>query len=419
MIVIFKFESYLGGGETLVTRFSQYLKGNNKSFFVFCKKDSYIHKGLVEYGIDASCFYAVDGDCNYYYLKSKERQAFLKGIYDVLPKAPSYKFVTSSMRDLYMISDLCKKVKGSVTHLILHNQDHRYLCRSLFDIIGEKLGTKRTFHNKKTIECNLQIIDKLNRNGSLVPMSLIITKLWYNDLGIRIPEEKIVSLPAFRGSTPIYGENDKTILWIGRLVDFKFASLFALLDFIRDNGTYHLTIVGDGDRKTFMEYVEQNNIPMGNITMLGEVQYKDLPKVISKHAIGYAAGTSIIEIVQQGKPVIMALQNNKSQHFKRDICGGVFYNTTKGNLGEDMCIMSEDDITTLVSDAVREIELDYKQASQKCYDYVNNEYNQDKNFDEYVKIIEAAPIFDGSDIVIPSCGAIRRMLFKKSDKGAK
>lgn len=416
MIIIFKFEKYLGGGETLVTRFSQYLNDKKKPFFVFCKKDSYIHKGLVELGIRLEYFHAVDSDCNYFYLNAKERDRLLQEFKDSMPKANEYKFVTSSMRDLYMISDLCKTVKGSVTHLILHNQDHRYACRSLIDIVREKLGAPRSYHNKMTMDCNWQIINKLNNNGSLIPMSYIITKLWENDLGIKISEDKIVSLPAFRGSIPNYGSNNKTILWIGRLVDFKFASLFSLLNFIRDNETYHLTIVGDGDRQFFMDYVRKNKIPMEKISMAGEVSYKDLPEFIAKHAIGYAAGTSIIEIAQQGKPVIMALQNNKTKKFKRDICGGVFYNTTKGNLGEDLCIIKESDIKTTVADAVAEIEIDYQTASRKCYDYVNKEYNQEKNFEEYLQKIDAAPIFYSVDIKIPYSGILRRLLFRKGGK---
>ena len=182
--------------------------------------------------------------------------------------------------------------------------------------------------------------------------------------------------------------------------------------FIRDNGSYHLYIVGDGDRDFFMKYVNDNDIPKDKITMLGEVSYKDLPSVIAKYAIGYAAGTSIIEIAQQGKPVIMALQSNRVRQFKRDICGGVFYNTTKGNLGEDLCVVSEDDIHTSVAEAVAEIEQDYDQASYKCFDYVNREYSQEKNFEEYLNIVDKAPIYDGSFIKIPYCSAVRRFLYK-------
>lgn len=415
MIVFFKFESYLGGGETLVTRFSQYLHNNRIPFFVFCKKDSYIHKGLLEVGLGSDHFCAVEEEGNYYYLTNSERLKLLHKFVDALPKADEFKFVTSSMRDLYMISDLCKVVPGSVTHLILHNQDHRYVCRSLWGIVKEMMGARREFNNEKPMRCNYQILNRLNQNRSLISMSYIITELWKDDLGIIIPEDRIVSLPAFRGSTPNYGSNDKTILWIGRLVDFKFASLFSLLNFIRDNESYHLTIVGDGDRQFFMDYVNKNGIPMDRITMAGEVPYNDLPGVIAKHAIGYAAGTSIIEIAQQGKPVIMALQSNKTRKFKNDICGGLFYNTSKGNLGEDLCINREEDITTTVAEAIKEIEQNYQLASRKCFEYVNQEYNQDKNFDEYLRIIERAPRFESKDIQVPFSGYLRRFLFRKTN----
>ena len=158
--------------------------------------------------------------------------------------------------------------------------------------------------------------------------------------------------------------------------------------------------------------MKANRIPMDKITMAGEVAYKDLPSVIKRHAIGYAAGTSIIEIAQQGKPVIMALQSNKTRKFEKDICGGIFYNTTKGNLGEDLCITKERSIATTVAEAVREIEKDYRAAAQKCFEYVNAEYNQEKNFEGYLKVIDMAPEYCGDDVKIPYSGGLRRMLYK-------
>ena len=246
-------------------------------------------------------------------------------------------------------------------------------------------------------------------------MSWIIVRLWKKEVGVVIPEDMIVSLPSFskKDDVSLKEKNNKKIIFIGRLVDFKFASLFAMFNYIKRNPEYHLTVVGNGDRERAERYILENHIPSDNIHFIGQVSYSELPGVISEHSIGYAAGTSIIECAQQGIPVIMALQNNANKPFLKDICGGLFYKTTKGNLGEDLCIYHENDINTTIDDAIAEIELDYHLAAKRCYEYVMNEYSNDTNFAEYIKRIDAAKTIDTSKINVPSTGRLRRLLFSK------
>ena len=253
----------------------------------------------------------------------------------------------------------------------------------------------------------------VNANRGLIPMSWIITKLWKQEIGVEIPEDMIVSLPSIsqKKDISLKTENNKKIIFIGRLVDFKFASLFAMFNFIKRNPAYHLTIVGNGDKARALAYMQEHQIPSENVHFRGEVAYSDLPEVIAEHSIGYAAGTSIIECVQQGIPVIMALQYNANKPFKRDICGGLFYKTSKGNLGEDMCIFDEDSITTTIDDAISEIEANYSIAADRCYKYTLNEYSNDQNFSEYIKRIESSEQADTTSVCVPSVGALRRYLF--------
>ena len=46
VIVLLNFNEYLGGGETLMVRFSEYLKKKKINFLVFCPTNSYIHSDL-------------------------------------------------------------------------------------------------------------------------------------------------------------------------------------------------------------------------------------------------------------------------------------------------------------------------------------------------------------------------------------
>lgn len=416
MLVLFNFNSYLGGGETLIVRFSSYLYKQGVPFHTYCLNNSFIAKQLDIEGVPQSMFSCINNCVDYAYLTERERDALICEIESRLPQADHYQYLTFCLRDLYMVIDLNKRHPGSISHLILHNQDYLYLGRTLYDGIKGKLTGKRQFGNNKNLSFNKAIIEQINSKRGLIPMSWIITQLWKREIGLEIPEDMIVSLPSFSvkdGISP-KKENNKKIIFIGRLVDFKFASLFAMFNFIKRNPNYHLTVVGNGDKERALNYINENGIPSENIHFVGEVSYSELPKIISEHSIGYAAGTSIIECAQQGIPVIMALQYNANKPFKKDICGGLFYNTTKGNLGEDMCIFSEDSIETTIVDSIKEIESDYALAAKRCYDYVRNEYSNENNFEEYLARINACQTVDTSNIAVPVANAIRRYLFFRS-----
>lgn len=418
MLVLFNFNTYLGGGETLIVRFSSYLHKQGIPFHTYCKKDSFIAKQMEEEGIPASRYTCISSCTDYPYLTVPRRESLLNEIGLSLPSAKKYQYLSFCLRDLYMLIDLNKKHPGSINHLILHNQDYLYLGRTLADGVINKFTGKRGFNNQRNLQFNREIIDIVNQNRGLIPMSWIITQLWKKEIGVEIPEHMIVSLPSFSvkdGISP-KKDNNKRIVFVGRLVDFKFASLFAMFNYIKRNPTYHLTVVGAGDKERALNYIKENNVPLDNISFIGEVPYSELPHIIAEHSIGYAAGTSIIECAQQGIPVIMALQYNANKPFKRDICGGLFYKTTKGNLGEDMCIFSEDTIKTTIDEAITEIEEDYTLAANRCYEYVKNEYSNDKNFEEYLVRINASKQADTCRISVPVSNAIRRTLFFKSNR---
>ena len=415
MIVLFNFNTYLGGGETLLVRFSDYMYKHGIPFHAYCMRDSFIAQQMEKNGIPQSFYTCIENNCNYPYLSRAERNILLEEIEKDLPASKDYHYLTFCLRDLYILVDLNKKHQGSISHLVLHNQDYLYLGRTLLDGLKGKFFGNRTFNNKKNLEFNHTIINLVNDKRGLIPMSWIIVQLWKKEAGVDIPEDMIVSLPSFSKKEDVIlkTDNNKKIIFIGRLVDFKFASLFAMFNYIKRNPEYHLTVVGDGDRERAEKYIQENNIPAANIHFVGQVAYSELPEVISEHSIGYAAGTSIIECVQQGIPVIMALQNNADKPFQKDICGGVFYKTTKGNLGEDLCIYQEHDIKTTIDDAISEIEEDYQLVAKKCYKYVMNEYSNDTNFEEYIKKIERTGIIDTSGLKVPFAGSLRKLLFSK------
>lgn len=414
MIILFNFNTYLGGGETLFVRFVQYLERTNVEYIAFCKKESFIFRELNRQYIPSQKFIGISSDVDYYYLSKKKRNSLLCEISEHITSDCMPRFLTFCMRDLYIVGDLNNSYKTSISHLILHNQDYLYVCQTLLDKLKYKLSGKRKFTFRKSIEFNNSLLTKVNNHHGIIPMSWIITQMWKKELGIAIPESSIVPTPCFSKNYSYYQHtngSDKSILWIGRLVDFKFASLFVILNFIKRHPDYSLSIVGDGNRKVIDKYIEKNGIPKDKISFLGQVKYENLKDIILNHSIGYASGTSIIEMTKYGLPVVMALQDNIHKPFKRDICGGLFCNTTKGNFAEELCIYNEDEINYTIDDAFKEINADYPKCAKDCYDYTASEYDEDVNFAKYVELINVSqPILEYTRI--PQASLLRKLIFR-------
>ena len=415
MIVLVNFNTYLGGGETLFVRFALYLHRNNIDYLAICKSDSFIFKELNRHHISSEKLIRIESNVDYYYLSKRNRRLLVEEIDKYLPRNNDLRFLTFCMRDLYTIVDLNNGTRGSISHLILHNQDYLYVCQTIVDKMRYKLKCERRFSAVKSKTFNRYLFNCVNNHRGMIPMSLIITKMWRKELRIIMSESSIVPVPCINknnNSILIKGENEKKILWIGRLVDFKLSSLYVILNFIKRRSDYTLSIIGDGNKAIVDKYIEDNQIPKENIRFLGQIRYDDLKDVILKHSIGYASGSSIIEIAKYGLPVIMALQDNKHILFKRDICGGLFCNTTKGNFAEDLCIYKESEISITIDDVISEIEADYHGCAQKFYDYTVAEYDEDTNFAQYVRLIESTESFT-EKILVPQASIIRRYIYNR------
>lgn len=417
MIVLINFNTYLGGGETLFVRFTEFLEQNNYPYFALCAKDSFIVKELSRLEIPKIKYKEIDNYHDYYYLNDKERESLISVILSSLSFENETRFVTFCLRDLYTVVALSRKVeKCSISHLILHSQDYLYVCQTLFDKLIYKLFSIRRFDNYNVRIANRKLLTNVNERNGLIPMASLGVNLWKKELDIDIPLEYIVPLPtivnSFDNSVIKKDLVDKSIIWIGRLVDFKFPALFAMFEYINKNKEYSLTVVGSGDQKKIKKYIKNNKIDTSRINFIGQINYSDLEKTISKHSIGYATGTSIIEIAQMGLPVIMALLNYDHKNFNRQICGGLFCNTTKGNIGEDLLLTKVNSIKTTISDVIDLIEKDYFQAASDCYNHVFKEFSADTNFQKYLNRIENTETYNQKEFKIPKATYFRRFIFR-------
>lgn len=414
MLVLVNFNSYLGGGETLMVRMASYIKRCKRSYCMFCTENSYIYDDLCKNNI--SNIITIENDkVDFYYKKKEERTSILTEIIEKLPQTNEYSFVTFCMRDLYMVSQLAKKINNAkVCHLVLHYQDNLYVCQSLFDKIYKKLFHKERYSRVNQIKFNKSLFNMLCKSNAIIPMSDLMVSFWNKQFGINLKTENVVALPTydFPEEKPAIPDNNHKILFIGRIVDFKIPGLCVMLNFINRHKEYSLTVVGNGDKHLIDDYIVKNQIDTSRIEFIGQVDYSQLGEIITKHSIGYAMGTSLIEICRYGLPSVMALSAPDHQLFKRDICGGLYANCVRGNVGDNLFAGESQEDQPLLENVMQELEKNYVGSAEACYNYIKRDYDFTSNIKKYLDIIDNAQITDFSRVEVPLSGKLRAYLRK-------
>lgn len=414
MFVLINFNDYLGGGETLLLRMAVFLQKQSKPFVVLCSEGGYIHDDLKKNGI-VSYFTLDKKAINYFYNRGKQRKAVVEGIANHLPNAEEYSFVTFCMRDLYMVTKLSEQKQNSkVVHLVLHYQDNLYICQSILDKLIKKFTGKEHYSRKQQIQFNNNLFNRLCASDAIIPMSDLMVNFWNKEFNINLSSDNVVALPVYdfpdeKPKSPIYNHR---VIFIGRIVDFKIPGLIVMLNFINKHKEYSLTVVGNGDKAAIDAYIHNNSIDTDRINFIGQVDYSHLGEIIRDHSIGYAMGTSLVEICKQGLPAIMALSTPHHQLFKRDICGGIYSDCVRGNVGDNLFAGESEDNQPLLVDTMAELETRYEESASACYEYIKSDYDLTTNINKYFSIIEKAKKTDFSDIKIPKASILRKLALK-------
>jgi hypothetical protein len=156
---------------------------------------------------------------------------------------------------------------------------------------------------------------KENNYGSIIPIP--ISKSENITINKSINTDKVVN-----------------IVCISRFVEFKIGSILAIVKIARKNKKYHLDIIGYGWWKFVLDmYIFIFN--MKNINIYTNIKPDDLGLIIKKSEIGYAQGTSILEISKYGLPVIIAPYSKLKDIFVSGFrCMGVFGQKDDLNFGD-------------------------------------------------------------------------------------
>ncbi len=408
MYVLINFNSYLGGGETLLVRMVAHLKLTIQPFSVCCLKDSFIESEMVKMNLEDNMI-LFDKDCYDYYYLTPNRRTWLVDQISKHFSQQGVRFVSFCLRDLYLASHLLKVLpNATIVHLALHYQDNLYLGKSLWDKMLKKFFQIERFSRKRYLRLNNRLLNILAKKDAVVPMGDLMVDLWKDQYNIQLTRDVVVPLATYDFETVNAVSNfNNRIIWIGRIVDFKIPALVAMLDFIKRSPAYSLSIVGDGDLNFIKSYIKKNKIDNDRIKFYGEVAYSDLPGVIQDHSIGYAMGTSLIEIARFGLPTVMALGSPDHKLFKQGICGGLFTGKHRGNVGDNLFAGQNQATQPLLEEIIDDIEKDYSGAAERCKENLDN-FSFTRNMEKYLNIIDSSVPVDLSEVQIPFPTFVRR-----------
>ncbi len=415
MIALLNFNTYLGGGETLLVRLAEYLQQSGQDFLLFYKSNSYISADLKKKSIDGRHCIEIDMRTDYYYLSESERDHLRRTILGHLHGDNYYELYSFCARDLYLTVDLTKYCSGNLKliHLVLHDQDNLYCCQSLYDKFKLIAFGKRSFSDKKMLEFNKALFNQVCEHGVVIPQSDLVTRLWSEQYNINLDFKEVVPLPTCSFSNYSFNiDNNKKILWIGRIVDFKIPAICAMLDFLKKRPDYSLSIVGYGHESFVENYMMKHGVNKDQVSFLGKVNYDELKTVIQSHSIGYAMGTSIVEIAQYGLPVIMALASPDYKLFNNDVCGGLYVNKSKGNVGVDLFYKNSLDGFPSIADTVSDIENNFSECAIKSYDCIKSMFDFEKNASMYFSIPQCCGTYHKYDIYIRKASPLRVLAYK-------
>lgn len=413
MIALINFNSYLGGGETLFVRMAEYItKNTTEDIKLFYPEKSYIADDLKRIGISDDCLCPFSGEIDYFYLSNAKKKLLTSFVIKALKDSSRIKLVSFCYRDLYMLVDAAKELHGAtVSHLILHDEDNLYLGQSLINKLEYKFLKKKKFSNHSILDFNNKLFFNLNKANALIGEKET-TKIVMHKYGIDLNDSAIVPPPMCEfDDEPPYVAPGKKILWIGRFVDFKLPAIASMLRFISAHQDYSLSLIGDGDMNFIKKFASDNKLNLSNVKFLGLQPYDKIDGIIKEHSIGYACGTSIVEIGKHGLPVITALFSPDHKLYSREICGGLYDNKYKGNEGNNLLVGESEDQQPLIESVVAEIECDFDGARKKSYNCMKADFNLSTNMQDYLRIINSAKPLDYSSVIVPSCSYFRKIAF--------
>lgn len=360
MIVLINLNKYIGGGETLTIRFTEYLHNNKIDYcLISFGENSYIGENAARNGFN--CIFWPNNESSVSYMGKTEKDELLRWATEKFDDFSTIKLFSFCFRDLYnslyIFSRLNDKQITFATG-IYHPEDIYYL--SSFSV-----------NKKKIIEFNRNLAKEMNKKNGVLFINKNAELMTLGELSF--PNTNYISIPiTLSNSLPkrkIDLKNIK-IICISRFVSFKIGSIMGIIRFVKENRCYELHLVGYGIFKFIIDYYIKLH-SLKNIIMYQKVDPEKLNSIIDNTDIGYAQGTSILEIAKRGLPVIIAPYSRLLDIFTKSYnCAGIFGESGYINYGDYVNNSTTDKFS--IKDCIYKIQNNYDYFKEMTLKFVEN-----------------------------------------------
>ena len=361
----------MGGGETLVVRLAQEWSDEGESVVVLCKQDSHIHNELAPLSATKPNLqiFATARDHDFYYLNCDERATIVEWLnQSTFEQDCKYQFISFTMQEAIWVNYLKQSTAKRIghTHWLLHPIDHLYHCVTFSGKVRGKIFKTAEYASEYYKSVNNELLNGLNQTGNLIAMNDNTSRRIHADYGIVIPKSRYLTVPysrpsvvAKKGHSQISNKTSVRAVWVGRLVNFKIPALKCFLSYLEADQRLTLDIIGYGDSKSLQKQIKKSGLTE-RVKFIPPLHGNDLVNTLANYDIGYAMGTSVIELSLAGLPVIVALASPDFRDFNRPICAGWATEQRYGNYGDNLYHTHNEDesIVTIESAVAKYLEYD-------------------------------------------------------------
>jgi hypothetical protein len=305
-IILFNLNRYVGGGETILVRYAEYLKRNNVDYSILCAfESSWIESNVRAKKLNHIRWPLKNDSLIYFPDKILHVRSYLES---KLKSDTVINLFTFCMRD-YVNSVLVfreSRLKINLFHGLYHPQDYEYLSSLSFD--------KSTYHKYfQSVIYDLYLKSSILFLNSRTAEEAVGDNLIDHQPIVRcIPINQEIDI-TYSGKFP----PNKNIVCISRFVSFKVGSIVAFLRLARLDPEVKCTLIGHGPYEWLIKLLVRL-WSIKNLTIYTEVGPDDLHTLVLENDIGYAQGTSILEIAKYGIPVIIAPYSKLDDVFNKN-----------------------------------------------------------------------------------------------------
>lgn len=368
MILLFNLNNYVGGGETLLIRLAQYLQDRLIPYQILCAGGHcWIAREADRLGLKYNIWPLKSDSVNYQ--DKKDRELTVQALSRIYSNITELRVFTFCMRDLHNALYIFCRMRSSkvyFSHGIYHPEDVFFL--SSLSVNPEKFinfnrQLSRILHHHRSILF-------VNQNGlkiSLSPDAPCAPELVSNSCFAPLP----ISVPDSLSVRELPRNKPVKIICISRFVQFKIGAVLAIMRYVASHSNIELLVIGHGSGKILLDlWLAVRGVK--NIKIVTRVEPHQLDELIDLCHIGYAQGTSILEIAKRGLPVLVAPYSRIRDLFNPQFPTlGIFGDIKDGTAFGDITNLSNH-ITYKISDKVDEVVRNYGYYQKQSVDFVKS-----------------------------------------------